>query len=688
MRADLPQCKRDTGSSLGLREGPLDVPADIPTQSLGVPAILRPGRRIFTDRNLSVRAALTSIVSCRAQRAAKTLWCENAPMGQLLPSAAALAYPIKPSETGAPQCRGEFESHELLQALPVALYTTDAGGRITFYNEAAAALWGCRPELGKSEICGSWRLYWPDGRPMRHDECPMAIALKEQRAISGAEAAAERPDGVRVPFLAYPRPLFDETGRLAGAVNTLIDITDHKKKEEAAQRLAAIVESSDDAIVSKGLDGIIATWNPGAERLFGYTAEEAIGKPVTILIPPDHLDEEPEILARIRRGERIEHYETIRRRKDGGLVDISLTVSPITNSDGRVIGASKIARDISERRKAQEKQRESEQLFRSLFDSAPIGVFLCDRSGVIQVYNERAAQIWGRRPVCGDPNERYCGSLRLRLPDGELLPHDQSPIVEVLHAGERRENIGAIIERKDGSQTFVLANFAPLTSAQGEVTGAVTSFIDISERWQAQEQQRLLFREMNHRIRNLFTLAGTLVSLSTRFAATPQDLADAVNARLVALGRAHDLTLPNITGGAKHFDRATTLPDLAQTILAPYRTDGSLTIHGPDVLVSGKPAMSIALLLHELATNAAKYGALTSEAGRVELRWRVSEHELLLTWRERGGPPVTGRPETEGFGSLLARRTATGQLHGKISHDWNEEGLTVNLSAPVDRLVE
>src|SRR5215470_20092071 len=106
---------------------------------------------------------------------------------------------------------------ELLEALPVAVYTTDAQGRITFYNRAAAALWGHNPALGSSQWCGSWRLYWPDGRPMRHDECPMAIALKEQRAISGAEAAAERPDGVRVPFLAYPRPLFDEAGRLAGA---------------------------------------------------------------------------------------------------------------------------------------------------------------------------------------------------------------------------------------------------------------------------------------------------------------------------------------------------------------------------------------------------------------------------------------------------------------------------------------
>src|SRR2546429_9018823 len=104
----------------------------------------------------------------------------------------------------------------LLDALPVAIYTTDPAGRITFYNEAAADLWGCRPELGKNEWCGSWRLYWPDGRPMRHDECPMAVALKEGRPIRGAEAAAERPDGTRVPFLAYPTPLRDRSGALTG----------------------------------------------------------------------------------------------------------------------------------------------------------------------------------------------------------------------------------------------------------------------------------------------------------------------------------------------------------------------------------------------------------------------------------------------------------------------------------------
>ena len=196
-----------------------------------------------------------------------------------------VSLPIKARyQVGGLRSTSEFDSYELLKALPAAVYTTDAAGRITFYNDAAVALWGCRPELGKSEWCGSWRLYWPDGRPMPHGECPMAIALKEKRPISGAEAVAERPDGTRVPFLAYPRPLWDETGALVGAVNTLVDITDRKKAEEAAQRLAAIVESSDDAIVSKDLNGIITTWNSGAERLFGYTSEEIIGKSVTMLI--------------------------------------------------------------------------------------------------------------------------------------------------------------------------------------------------------------------------------------------------------------------------------------------------------------------------------------------------------------------------------------------------------------------
>ena len=126
----------------------------------------------------------------------------------------------------------ERRFREMLDALPAAVYTTDAAGRVTYYNDAAATLWGHRPPLGSSEWCGSWKLFWPDGTPLRHDECPMAVALKENRAVRGMEAAAERPDGTRVPFIPYPTPIHDETGKLIGAVNMLVDITDRKRAEE------------------------------------------------------------------------------------------------------------------------------------------------------------------------------------------------------------------------------------------------------------------------------------------------------------------------------------------------------------------------------------------------------------------------------------------------------------------------
>ncbi len=262
--------------------------------------------------------------------------------------------PLLRQRDKALEAESEPRLHELLHALPAAIYITDAEGRITFYNEAAAAMWGCRPNLNSDQWCGSWRLFWPDGTPLPHDQCPMAIALRENRPINGMEAAAERPDGTRVPFMAFPSPLRDATGKVVGGVNMLVDITERKRAEQVAQQFASIVESSDDAILSKDLDGIIRTWNQGAQRLFGYAAEEVIGQPVTILIPADRLDEEPGIIARLRRGERIDHYETVRRRKDGSLIDISLTVSPVKDGTGRIVGASKIARDITQRKRADE----------------------------------------------------------------------------------------------------------------------------------------------------------------------------------------------------------------------------------------------------------------------------------------------------------------------------------------------
>jgi two-component system, cell cycle sensor histidine kinase and response regulator CckA len=241
----------------------------------------------------------------------------------------------------------------VLSLMPVAVYTCDEKGRITFFNRRAADLWSREPQLDDDKFCGSFRLWRPDGSMLPRDETPMAHAVEAGEPTRNKEGVVERPDGTRVRVSINIDPLYDANGRRRGAINVLQDVTALKQAEETRLRLAAIVESSDDAIISKDLNGIITSWNRGAERLFGYTAEEAIGKPITMLIPADRIDEEPGILERIRRGERIDNYDTVRQRKDGRSVQISLSVSPIKDAAGIIIGASKIARDITERKQAE-----------------------------------------------------------------------------------------------------------------------------------------------------------------------------------------------------------------------------------------------------------------------------------------------------------------------------------------------
>lgn len=234
-----------------------------------------------------------------------------------------------------------------LNAVPVAVYTTDANGRITFFNEAAAEFWGARPAVGETYWCGSLRLFHADGRPMKHDECPMAVAIKEKREVRDAVAFAERPDGARILFKAFPTPIFNSAGELIGAINTLIDLSNQQAADAIESRMSAIVDSSLDAIVSKDLNSVVTSWNKAAEKLFGYTSDEMVGQHISRVFPDDRLDEEANIIGRIQRGERVETFESVRRRKDGTLIPVSLTVSPIRNGLGQIVGASKIARDIS-----------------------------------------------------------------------------------------------------------------------------------------------------------------------------------------------------------------------------------------------------------------------------------------------------------------------------------------------------
>lgn len=279
---------------------------------------------------------------------------------------------------------------QLIDSLPTAVYITDRSGYILHFNAAAANLWGREPVTGHDRWTGALKVYEQDGVTLiPPSESPTAVTLATGTAVYGQEIIIERPDGSRSIVLPHPKPLFDEKGQLIGAINTMFDLTAQRLQTEGLTHLAAIVEGSDDAIISKTLTGIITSWNKSAERIFGYKAAEIIGKHISTLIPPDRQDEEPAILRQLAGGNRVDHFETERVTKDGQLIDISLTISPIYDATGAIIGASKIARDITGQKRGEILLRLGEERFRMAVSATRLGVWEVDlQSGVVTCSNE------------------------------------------------------------------------------------------------------------------------------------------------------------------------------------------------------------------------------------------------------------------------------------------------------------
>ena len=324
-----------------------------------------------------------------------------------------------------------------------------------------------------------------------------------------------------------------------------------QKAEAAAAHLAAIVSSSGDAIISKDLQGIIQTFNKGAQRLFGYTAEEAIGKPATLLIPADRIDEETGILERIGRGETIDRYETVRQRKDGILVDISLTISPIRDPGGSIIGAAKIARDITERK-------------------------------------------------------------------------------------------------------------------------------------QAEKHNKLLMAEVNHRARNLLGVVQAVAQQTAKHS-HPAIFVERLSERIAGLAASQDLLVKNQWQGVE-------VANLVEAQLAHFKDliGTRVLLEGPPMCLSPAAAQGIGMALHELATNAAKYGALSNSEGRVHITWQVAAAQdptFTMQWLEEGGPTVAA-PSHHGYGQIVIGSMAEAAVDGTAEIDYRESGLSWKLSAPVADALE
>lgn len=260
----------------------------------------------------------------------------------------------------------ERRYRELAAMLPVGVCLCEApDGRITYYNRQAALLWGREPQPGARDerLCGSLRLYHPDGTAVAPGDDPVATVLAGGAPVRNAELIVERPDRSRLHIMVSVAPIRDDKGVVVGALEVFQDVSELRRRDQVRAFHAAIVESSDDAIISKGLDGTIYSWNLGAERIFGFRAAEMIGQPITRIVPPELHQDEEDLLARLRGGMRIKHYETIRLARDGRRIEMSITISPVRNDAGRIIAFSSIGRDVTTERRARRQLRQRELAF-------------------------------------------------------------------------------------------------------------------------------------------------------------------------------------------------------------------------------------------------------------------------------------------------------------------------------------
>jgi PAS domain S-box-containing protein len=437
------------------------------------------------------------------------------------------------------------------------------------------------------------------------------------------------------------------------------------------ERLAGIVASAMDAIITIDTDQNVALFNPAAERMFGYSAEEVLGQPIDRLIPERF---------------RAAHLHHIRRfgkagttdRKMGSLGSISglrsngeefpieASISQVEVDGERLF--SVILRDVTERTASEAALVDSRRRMEGIVASAMDAIITVDERQKIVLFNPAAERMFGcsAEEALGDSISRF-------IPERYRAGHD-AHIRRFNQTGDtnrRMGALGAIWGLRDSGEEFPIEASISQVVVGGERLSTVI-LRDITERRTNEETRGLLAREVDHRAKNALAVAQALVTLTK--ADTVEDYAETVRGRLAALGRAHSLLSQSLWQGAG-------IEQLIRDELEPYAREGQLAILGGSAIASADSVQSLSLLFHELVTNAVKYGSLSREGGRIGINWREVGDRFVIRWTESGGPAVS-EPCRQGFGTKLLREVAGRQLGAELTFDWNPQGLRVEIRLP------
>ncbi|MSO67908.1 MAG: PAS domain S-box protein [Pseudolabrys sp.] len=349
----------------------------------------------------------------------------------------------------------------------------------------------------------------------------------------------------------------------------------------------------------------------------------------------------------------------------------AMAARALAPGDGNVVPMSATLR-------SQATLRERERRFRELLDALPAAVYTTDAEGRITYYNDTAAELWGHRPTLGF--SEWCGSWKLFWPDGTPLPHDECPMAIALKEDRAVRGLEAACERPDGTRVPFIPYPTPLHDESGRLVGAVNMLVDITERKRAEEQQALLVRELHHRVRNTLATVQAIMGSTARSADTIEEFKTALIGRISALAKTHRLLTEEIA--------AVAFGDLLHNELDAFDdgSDGRITLNGPEVYLSSNLAVSLGMAVHELTTNAAKYGSLSVVGGKVDVTWsttiEATRRTLDFDWVESSGPAVTP-PKRQGFGSRLLEFVLPGQIQATASIDYQRDGVQMHCSVPM-----
>jgi PAS domain S-box-containing protein len=430
-------------------------------------------------------------------------------------------------------------------------------------------------------------------------------------------------------------------------------------------------------------NGVLVQYNKRAAALWGRAPDVAAGesnysgalrtyRPTGEALPAS----EAPVAEVLRTRHPVRDCELIVERRDGSRVAILVNADPLFDSSGQLIGAVNCFQDITARKEAEERLRESERRSQEILQALPAAIYTTDAEGRITFYNKAAAALAGREPELGAVN--WCVTWKLFTSDGTPLPHDECPMAVALKEDREVRGVEGIAEWPDGTRVPFIAFPTPLHDAEGRLIGAVNMLVDISERKSAEERQKALVDELNHRVKNTLATVQALAAQTIRGDGLALDVRERFNARLLALSRAHDQL-------TRDRWQSTDVKSVIAAVVAPYG-DGRVQLEGTSLRVSPKVALTLAMVLHELATNAAKYGALSAPSGRLKLSWTVangaSPSILHMDWQETGGPAVA-QPQRRGFGSRLVERAIAQELKGAAKLEFAPSGVRCRIEIPL-----